>query len=128
MDLSYIINRLGEENQQYFGAVAPPIMQTSNFCYRNVSELRKAITNEKKSLIYTRGNNPTTEILCKKLAAMECAEEALVLASGMAAISTAILSSVKMGDHVICVQKPYSWTFHLLSELLPPLWCRNNFY
>jgi len=119
MDLSYIINRLGEENQQYFGAVAPPIMQTSNFCYKNVSELRKAITNEKKSLIYTRGNNPTTEILCKKLAAMEGAEEALILASGMAAISTAVLSSVKMGDHVICVQKPYSWSFHLLSELLP---------
>jgi cystathionine beta-lyase/cystathionine gamma-synthase len=71
MDLSYIINRLGEENQQYFGAVAPPIVQTSNFCYKNVGELRKAITNEKKSLIYTRGNNPTTEILCKKLAAME---------------------------------------------------------
>ena len=42
MDLSYIINELGEERENYFNAISPPIMQTSNFAFKKVDELRKA--------------------------------------------------------------------------------------
>jgi len=119
MDISYIINRLGEENENYFGAIAPPIIQTSNFAYKKTCDLRCALKDEKNNLIYSRGNNPTLDILCKKLAALEGTDEALVFASGMAAISTAIIANVKAGDHVICVQKPYSWTNNILRNLLP---------
>ena len=118
MDISYIINRLGEENESYFGAVAPPIMQTSNFCFKKTEQLRKALKDERNNLLYSRGNNPTLDILCKKLAALEEADDALVFASGMAAISTAVISNLKSGDQVICVQKPYSWTYTLFSKLL----------
>ena len=119
MNLSYIINRLGEDNENYYNAVAPPIIQTSNFSYKTVNDLRLAINDEKNNLIYSRGNNPTLDILVKKLAALEKAEDAIVFASGMAAISTAIIANVAAGDHVICVQEPYSWTNKLLSSLLP---------
>ncbi len=119
MDISYIINRLGEDNENYFGAIAPPIIQTSNFSYRKTDHLRQALKDEKNHLIYSRGNNPTLLILCKKLAALEGADEALVFGSGMAAISTAVIANVKAGDHVICVQNPYSWTNNLLKNLLP---------
>lgn len=119
MDISYIINRLGEENEDYFGAIAPPIMQTSNFVFIKVDDLRKAIEDEKNSLIYSRGNNPTLSILSKKLAALEGTDECLLFSSGMAAISAAVIANVKKGNHIICVQKPYSWTVHLMQDLLP---------
>jgi cystathionine beta-lyase/cystathionine gamma-synthase len=118
MDISYIINRLGEENGGDICAVAPPIVQTSNFAFRKVSDLRKAIADEKNSLVYSRGNNPTLTILSKKLAALEGMDECLLFSSGMAAISTAVIANVKKGDHIICIQKPYSWTVHLMHDLL----------
>jgi cystathionine beta-lyase/cystathionine gamma-synthase len=118
MDLSYILNHLGEEREDYFNAVAPPIIQTSNFAFKDVESLRKAFVNEKATAIYTRGNNPTTEILCKKVAALADAEEALVFSSGVAAIAAAIMSNVKAGEHVVCVNKPYSWTKRLLTNFL----------
>jgi cystathionine beta-lyase/cystathionine gamma-synthase len=127
MDISYIINRLGEENEDYFGAIAPPIMQTSNFSYKKTNDLRTALKDEKNHLIYSRGNNPTVDILCKKLAALEGADEAIVFASGMAAISTAVISNLKSGDHVICVQKPYSWTSTLFRTMLPRFGITTDF-
>jgi cystathionine beta-lyase/cystathionine gamma-synthase len=120
MDLSYIINLLGEENWGEVNPVAPPIYQTSNFYFRTVEDFRKAITSEQENWIYSRGNNPTVNLLCQKLAALEGAEDALAFGSGMAAISSAILANVKSGDHIVCVRNPYSWTDTLMnSNILP---------
>jgi cystathionine beta-lyase/cystathionine gamma-synthase len=118
-DISYIINHLGEEREKYFNAITPPLFQTSNYAFRDVEELRRAIADEKNSYIYSRGNNPTIDILCKKIAALEETEEALAFASGMAAISSAILSFVKSGDHIISVRNNYSWTNMLMTRFLP---------
>jgi len=118
MDLSYILNHLGEERGQYFDAVAPPIIQTSNFYFKNVNSLRNAFPNEKDVHVYTRGNNPTVEILRKKIAALAGAEDALVFSSGVAAISAAVMGNVQSGDHVVCVKKPYGWTDKLLNRFL----------
>jgi cystathionine beta-lyase/cystathionine gamma-synthase len=118
MDLSYIINQLGEDREKYYNAVSPPVIQTSNFCFRSVEEMRNALPDEKGTHFYTRGNNPTADILCQKLAALEGADDALVFASGVAAISAAVLSQVKSGDHIICVDKPYSWMTRLLKDFL----------
>lgn len=120
MDVSYIINCLGEEPGNDCNPVTPPIYQTSNFYFKSVSDFRKAITNEKENWIYSRGNNPTINLLCQKLAALENAEEALLFASGMAAISTAILANIKTGDHIICVTSPYSWTETMMIRNILP--------
>ncbi len=119
MDISYILNVLGEDRENYFNAVAPPIMQTSNFAFKTVEEFREATKNELQSHFYTRGNNPTTEILRKKIAALEKTEDCLLFSSGVAAIAAAILNTVKNGDHVICVESPYSWTSYLLKNIAP---------
>lgn len=123
MDLSYIINELGEEREHYFNAIAPPIVQTSNFAYSKVDELSKAFEDESDShrtgYLYSRGNNPTVDILRKKLAALDGAEDCLVFNSGAAAIFAGIFSNVKAGDHVVCVKDPYSWTQHTLNVILP---------
>lgn len=119
MDLSYILNHLGEEREEYFNAVSPPVIQSTNFYFKDVAALRKAFLDEKNISIYTRGNNPTVEILRKKIAALAGAEDALVFSSGVAAISAAIMANINAGDHVICVQKPYGWTHRLLNKFLP---------
>src|SRR5438045_8774281 len=119
MDLSYILNQLGEEDARWFGAVAPALAQSSIFAQPSVAAMRESLGDEFTSHIYTRGNNPTVEILRKKLAALEGAESALVLASGAGAVSAAALACVRSGDHVLAVAKPYSWTKTLVQKFLP---------
>lgn len=118
MDISYILNILGEDREEYYGAIAPPVIQSSNFAFPTVASLRGAFERETTAHLYTRGNNPTVEILRNKLAALAGADDALVLGSGAAAMATAVIASVKAGDHIICVRKPYSWTEKLCRIIL----------
>ena len=118
MDLSYILNHLGEEREEYYGAVSPPIFLTSNFCFGTVAEMREKLTRELETPFYTRGFNPTVAILRKKIAALEGAEDSLIFSSGSAAVAAAIMSVVKGGEHIVCVQKPYSWTGNLITKYL----------
>jgi cystathionine beta-lyase/cystathionine gamma-synthase len=116
--ISFILNDLGENREEYFNAMSPPVMQTSNFCFPTVDVFRKVVLDELNTHVYTRGNNPTVEILRRKIAALEGTDDALVFASGSAAIAAAIMSCVGQGDHVICVRHPYSWTSALLNRYL----------
>jgi cystathionine beta-lyase/cystathionine gamma-synthase len=119
MELSYILNELGEERENYFNAVSPPIIQTSNFTFKTVAGFRQALGDEYDALLYSRGQNPTLTILRKKLAALDGAEDALVFSSGVAAISVPILSLLNQGDHAVVVENPYSWTIKLFNNFLP---------
>lgn len=118
MDLDYIINHLGEDRAQYYNAVCPPIIQSSNFVFNDLQSFRQALQSESTNHIYTRGNNPTVNILRQKVAALEGAEDALIFGSGSAAIAAAVIGNVKAGDHIVCVQSPYSWTYKLLTSFL----------
>ena len=119
MDLSYIINELAEDREHYFNAIAPPIMQTSNFRFNTVAAMRKAFEDEMGGYLYSRGLNPTVDILRKKLAAMDGAEDCLVFNNGAAAIFAAVFANVKSGDHIISVRQPYTWAYKTFSEILP---------
>src|SRR6476646_8404282 len=96
-DLSYIINELAEDRENYFNAITPPIMQSSNFVFKTVAGMRTAFEDEMGGYLYSRGLNPTVDILRKKLAALDGAEDCLVFGSGAAAIFAGILSHVKTG-------------------------------
>jgi cystathionine beta-lyase/cystathionine gamma-synthase len=119
MDVSFILNELGEDREQYFNAVAPPIVQSSNFAFNKVSEMRELMLDEYKGFLYSRGNNPTLSILQQKLAALDGAEAALVFGSGAAAIFASVLSQVKQGDHIVSVRDPYSWAGRMFDVILP---------
>ncbi len=119
MDISYIINELAEDRENYFNAVAPPIMQTSNFVFKTVAEMRSAFADEYSTYLYSRGKNPTVDILRKKLAALDGAEDCLVFNNGAAATFAAVLANVKSGDHIVSVAKPYTWTQKLFNDILP---------
>lgn len=127
MELSYILNELGEERENYFNAVAPPIIQSSNFSFKTVADFRQALTDEFEADLYSRGNNPTVNILRKKLAALDGAEDALVFGSGIAAIAIPVLALLQQGDHVICVENPYSWTIKLFKNLMPKFGVTTTF-
>lgn len=118
-DLSYIINELEEERSGYFNAVSPPIIQTSNFAFRKVADLRTAFEDEMGGYLYSRGLNPTVDILRKKLAALDGAEDCLVFNSGAAAIFAGVLANVKAGDHIVSVRKPYTWAQRMFDVILP---------
>ncbi|MCO5286713.1 MAG: PLP-dependent aspartate aminotransferase family protein [Chitinophagaceae bacterium] len=117
--LSEILNETGELRENYFHSIAPPIIQASNFSFDTVEEFRTALQNESEAVLYSRGNNPTVDILRKKLAALDNAEDSLVLNSGASAIFASVVANVASGDHIISVRKPYGWAQHLFEKFLP---------
>jgi len=114
----YIINHLGENRAEYLNSGSPPIFTSSIFTFGTIDEMRDALHNESSTPFYTRGTNPGLTMLSEKLAALEGGESCLLFATGSAAIAAAICSQVKYGDHVICIEKPYSWTAKLLQNWL----------
>ncbi|MDE2126579.1 MAG: PLP-dependent transferase [Armatimonadetes bacterium] len=105
----------GEDPAEYFGAAVPPIYQTSLFTGPSTSE-RFTGAHGKNAYSYSRVSNPTTGIVEAKLAALEGGEAARCFGSGMAAISGAILSCVRAGDHVIAVDTAYGPTRGFLTD------------
>jgi cystathionine beta-lyase len=106
--------RWGEDPERYLGAVVPPIFQNSLFTAPSV----EARSRKSGRYIYTRESNPTTDILNAKIAALEGAEDARCFASGMAAISAALMSQLRSGDHVVCVKNVYYPARVLLQDYL----------
>lgn len=125
--LSDILTHLGEDREQYFQAVAPPVVQSSNFVFPDLADFRTVFSDELEHHVYSRGNNPTVEILRKKLAALEGAEDALVFSSGAGAVAAAVIGNVRAGDHIVCQKAPYSWTSALLRKFLPRFGVEHTF-
>jgi len=117
--VSEILNELGENREEYFNAIAPPIIQTSNFAFKKVAGLRHAFQDESSTFLYSRGMNPTIQILAKKLAALDGTEDCLLFNSGAGAIFTAVLANVKSGDHIVSVNNPYTWAQKMFDNVLP---------
>jgi methionine-gamma-lyase len=110
----------GERPDPTTGAVDLPIVQASTFTHRDAAESARVVealqSGERDGYLYTRWGNPTIRALEEKLAALEGGEAALATASGMAAISTAILSVVQTGDHVVAARQLYSATYYIVSR------------
>lgn len=103
------------------GAVTTPIYQTSTFVFRDVAEGAARFAGEEPGYIYSRLGNPTVRALEEKMALLEGGEDAAAAASGMAAISAALLALVRKGQHVVAQRVIYGSTYSLLSRLLPDL-------
>ena len=117
-NITEILHHLGEDDFP-FGAVSPPLYQTSIFAFPTFEDFQQAIGDEAHNCLYTRGNNPTVNLLEQKVAALEHGERAKLVSSGAAAISASILAFVQAGDHVVMVRDAYSWAKTLLEKYLP---------
>jgi len=108
----------GEEESKYMNAVVPPIFQNSLFTFASFEELDEAFSNPGEANIYTRGNNPGVTIVEEKIAKLCRGEAAKMFASGMGAISAAILHCVKAGDHIITISNVYGPTNNFIKTYL----------
>ncbi|MDH4223214.1 MAG: aminotransferase class I/II-fold pyridoxal phosphate-dependent enzyme, partial [candidate division Zixibacteria bacterium] len=126
MKLATTAVNLGDEMFP-LGSLAEPIFQTSTFGFRNTAELMKYLKGEKRLYFYTRYSNPTTEMVERKMAALEGGEAALATSSGMAAISTALLTLVSTGEEMISTFPVYGGTFRLFMNLFPRLGIKVHF-
>ena len=101
-------------------SVVPPIYQTATyFAERDPEDFLKSATEARYPYFYHRHGNPVSSQTAELIAKLEGKEAALLTATGMAAISTAVLSVVKAGDHVVAQLSHYSAASILLKELLP---------
>ena len=106
--INTLLAHYGENRNDNHGAVVQPIYQNSLFTFANFDEMDKAFASPAESCIYTRGNNPTVQIAEAKLAKLCGGEKCKLLASGMAAISAAIMSCITANGHVVSVKNVYS--------------------
>jgi methionine-gamma-lyase len=111
----------GEETDPSTGAVVTPIYETSTFAFPSTKILLEVMQRKRKGNVYTRWWNPTNQAAESKIADLECAQSALLFSSGMAAISSAILTVVRSGDHVVSMRDVYGATFEFMSEFLPKI-------
>jgi methionine-gamma-lyase len=100
-----------------FGAVVPPIYQTSTFKFKSAEHGASLFAGEEKGYIYTRMLNPTIQALENCIAQLEGGHKGLGCASGMAAVHTSIAALVSQGDHVICSNSVYGPTVTLLNSV-----------
>ncbi len=100
-------------------AVSPPIFQTSTFLVRTPEEGAELAEQVAPAMFYTRYGSPNTKQVEALMADLEGSEAALAVGSGMAAIATAILANVRMGDHVVAQHTHYTATMSLLAHTLP---------
>jgi len=112
----------GEGNKHGVGVgVGTPIARTSTFTFSSTEEMKRWAEGKSKAYIYTRYGNPTLAVAQEKIAALEGAEAAVVTASGMAAISSALLGALKCGDELISTAQLYGGTYRLMRDVFADL-------
>ena len=100
------------------GATTIPIVQSSSFAHGTAEELEDIFRGRKTGQIYTRINNPTTESLERRLTLLEDGLACLATASGMAAITTAVLTIARSGDEILSSSSVFGGTFSLFRDTL----------
>jgi len=100
-------------------SVAPPLYQTATFYYDTADEGARLGQEIPPGYVYTRWANPTTRAFEEKVALLEGAEDALATASGMAAVSTSVLTALRRGEHAVAPSAIYQATYQLFADILP---------
>jgi methionine-gamma-lyase len=115
----------GEPPRHGVGAsVGTPIYRTSTFTFSSTAEMKLWAEGKSKAYIYTRYGNPTLAVAEGKIAALEGAEAGVVTASGMAAISSALLGVLKCGDELISTAQVYGGSYRLMRDVFPDMGIR----
>ncbi|MBS7621371.1 PLP-dependent transferase [Candidatus Bathyarchaeota archaeon] len=109
----------GREKPDALGAVATQIYETSAFAFTSAKEPIDVVSGKAEGYLYTRFDNPTVRAVERKMALLEGLEDAAAFASGMAAITTTILTMVSKGDHVVASRDLYGGTLTFFQEVLP---------
>ncbi len=106
---------------------AVPIYQTSSYCFKDTDHAARLFALQEFGNIYTRIMNPTTDVLEKRLAALEGGVAGLCFSSGMAAITAAVLNICGSGQHIVASSSLYGGTVTLFGHTLPKLGIEVSF-
>jgi len=109
----------GKHLYAYKGPVATPIYQTSTYRFANSKDAIRYAKGDKSVLVYTRYHNPSVNEVEDRLALMAGTEAAALFSSGMAAVSTGILSLTKKGDEIVSTPGLYGGTYRFFRDTLP---------
>ena len=109
----------GKQEDHAHGPLSTPIYQSSTFVFDNAQQGAARFAGEEGGYIYSRLGNPTTRELELKIAALEQMEDGAATATGMGAVSAAVLSFLEKGDHLVASKAIYGCSFALFSHMLP---------
>lgn len=117
----------GQEPDEETGALVAPVFMTSTYVF-TPEKMERYLSGDKEGIFtYGRSRNPTQNALQQKIAALEGAPASLAVASGMAAVSLAILNCVHHGDHVLSCHTVYGGTHALISKVLSEFGIDHSF-
>ena len=108
----------GGHQREAFGALVTPLYQSATFAFETAEQGGARFAGDEPGYIYTRLGNPTTAELERKMALLEGADDAAATASGMAAVSAALLTHLEQGDHLIASKAVYGCTYALITTQL----------
>lgn len=102
--------------REAFGSLVTPLYQTATFVFDSAQQGGERFAGNEPGYIYTRLGNPTVAELERKMAILEGAEAAAATASGMGAVSAALLANLQIGDHLVASNAVYGCTFALMTN------------
>lgn len=117
----------GQTPDPVTGSRAVPLHQTTSYVFRDTEHAANLFALKELGNIYTRVNNPTTDVLEQRIAALEGGTAAVAHSSGQAAITDAILNLAGAGDHIVSVSQLYGGTYNLFHHTLPKLGLEISF-
>src|SRR5580692_6251619 len=109
----------GQSPDPATGARAVPIYQTTSYLFQDADHAGRLFALQEFGNIYTRIMNPTTDVLEKRIAALEGGTAGLALASGQAAETLTVLTLAKNGDEIVSTTSLYGGTYNLFHHTLP---------
>ncbi len=122
------IQKFGFDTQQIHGgsharnaenALNTPIYQTATFVFEDMDHVDRVMSFESSDCVYTRGNNPTLKVFENRMAVLEEGTSSIAFSSGMAAISSVLLSLLKPRDKVLVHRTLYGSTYNVVTKILP---------
>lgn len=115
------------DQENPFKAVNPPIFLTSTFSFDSIDHAEEVFSFASSDYVYTRGNNPTLKALEEKMAILEGGVDSVAFSSGMAAISSVLLSFLEPGQEVLAHRTVYGSSYNVLAQVLPRYHIQSKF-
>lgn len=116
----------GGVTRSQHGETSEAIYMTSGFAYDSSEQAEARFSGDDPGFIYSRFSNPTVDMLQERAALLEGAEAAMATASGMSAITTALMAQVKAGDHVVAARALFGGCRFVVEDLLPRYGVRST--
>ena len=123
-----IATHAGSQPHAHSGVVNPPIYRASTILFPTVRDMRESYKNKYEAITYGRDGTPTHRLLAEAFTALEGSERAVIVPSGMAAVSTALLGCLDPGDHLLMVDTVYEPSRMLCDDFLAKIGVEITYY